>query len=165
MSSSPAITTVTRTHTVTIIDTTPGPTASPPLEEEPFGRAEEPRTTPETPPYPFTPPQWRGLPDDGWPPFYPYLLPEDIPHLVSASPPDYSDYVAGRVMDPLTAILSIFIVSLMYWGFKNGGIAGLLQQYQASNAGSEAVVDENPGGDAAKKSSSSRSSHSKEKDE
>lgn len=39
-------------------------------------------------------------------------------------------YQTGAIMDPFTAILSIVVVAVMYWGFKSGGLNEMFTKFK-----------------------------------
>jgi hypothetical protein len=131
MSSPPAIVTVTQTHTVTALADPATPTSTPFAATDPGTASDIPPPSHDIPPYPY-PPSSPVPPSDQDYPYDPYFVPYHAPPPMALPPTVGPAYQAGAVMDPLTAIMAIVVVALMYWGFKSGGAAGLLQQYQTS---------------------------------
>ena len=123
--------TITQTQTVTASTRQAGTTDAPTSPSDQRDPPSRPQIPPGTPPNSFESPHPDLTYDFGFP-HDPYFLPYQVPPPLSLSPSGVPEYKAGAVMDPPTAIIAIIVVAVMYWAFKNGGLSGLMQQYQAS---------------------------------
>lgn len=133
--------TITVTQTQTVTYTSQHPQNTPHESRANPGHA-SPGAPPAPPPspmqqegysYPMSPPPQPGFPFD---PFtHPGQIPPPMVLPLGGGPPSYQ---AGAVMDPLTAVISIVVVAMMYWGFKNGtaGFGGYLRGGASSNVSS-----------------------------